>query len=104
PLEPSHAWPKTSSPGDRPPRCPDPPTDCSESVTALVSNPTGSDPLGRRRGGADPNTGHPHPMQSVDRLEDLPSLRGRGLARPAGTTPTNSGIPVSGIPVSEFRC
>ena len=30
--------------------------------------------LGRRRGGADPNTGHPHPMQSVDCLEDLPSL------------------------------
>ena len=43
--------PKTSSPGDRPPRCPDPPTDRSESVTPLVSSPTGSGPPGRRRGG-----------------------------------------------------
>ena len=37
----------------------DPPTDRSESVTPLVSSPTGSDPPGRRRRGADPNTGHP---------------------------------------------
>ena len=38
---------KRSSPGDRPPRCPDPPTDRSESVTPLVSSPTGSGPPGQ---------------------------------------------------------
>ena len=70
------------------PHISDPPRDRSESVTALVSNPTGSDPPRRRCGGADPATGHPDPVRSIHHLEDLPSLREFGLARSPGTAPT----------------
>ena len=74
-------WPKTSSPGDRPPRCPDPPTDRSESVTPLVSSPTGSGPPGRRRGGADPNTGRPAP-NAIRRLSGGSAVAMRTRACP----------------------
>src|SRR5215203_4085079 len=85
PPESPHAWSKTSSPSDRSPRCSDLARDRWESVAPLVPGPAGADRLGRRRRGSDPTPGRPDAARPLDDLEDLPPLRGLGVARPLGS-------------------